>query len=146
MTTYRKTTEDRLNGLTIAIEHELAEEIYVKEIMKEISELKLSDIRNEYYEVVADRPGASSFAARAKREYKSLTAFRCNSFTLSVSSRVLMSFKILLPHQHYPLAAMVGKDGKLYFRLVEVGTLVGHSKAYGFAKRFDNLVIQGKDV
>ncbi|GFV20904.1 uncharacterized protein TNCV_3651151 [Trichonephila clavipes] len=27
-----------------------------------------------------------------------------------------------LPHQHYPLAAMVGKDGKLYFRLVDVGS------------------------
>ncbi|GFY01106.1 uncharacterized protein TNCV_5075731 [Trichonephila clavipes] len=47
------TTEDRLNGLTtIAIEHELAEEINVKEIIKKkISELK-SDIRNENYEVV----------------------------------------------------------------------------------------------
>ncbi|GFY66523.1 uncharacterized protein TNIN_145251 [Trichonephila inaurata madagascariensis] len=57
-----------------------------------------------------------------------------------------MWFKILLPHQHYPLAAMVGKDGKLYFRLVDVGALLGRSKVYEFAKRFDNLVIQGKDV
>ncbi|GFW62932.1 uncharacterized protein TNCV_4452811 [Trichonephila clavipes] len=54
--------------------------------------------------------------------------------------------RILLPHQHYPLAAMVGKDGKLYFRLVDVGALLGRSKVYKFAKRFDNLVIQGKDV
>ncbi|GFY73639.1 uncharacterized protein TNIN_440581 [Trichonephila inaurata madagascariensis] len=57
-----------------------------------------------------------------------------------------MWFKIFLPHQHYPLAAMVGKDGKLYFRLVDVGALLGRSKVYEFAKRFDNLVIQGKDV
>ncbi|GFS61293.1 uncharacterized protein TNIN_191681 [Trichonephila inaurata madagascariensis] len=58
-----------------------------------------------------------------------------------------MWFKILLPHQHYPLlAAMVGKDGKLYFRLVDVGALLGRSKVYEFSKRFDNLVIQGKDV
>ncbi|GFU55832.1 uncharacterized protein TNCV_2255251 [Trichonephila clavipes] len=79
-------------------------------------------------------------------EYKSLTAFRCNSFTLIVSSRVITWFKILLSHQHYPLAAMVGKDGKLYFRLVDVGALLGHSKVYKFARRFDNIVIQGKDV
>ncbi|GFX40541.1 uncharacterized protein TNCV_2373251 [Trichonephila clavipes] len=57
-----------------------------------------------------------------------------------------MWFKLLLPHQHYPLAAMVGKDGKLYFRLVDVGALLGRSKVYKFAKRFDHLVIQGKDV
>ncbi|GFX13989.1 uncharacterized protein TNCV_611951 [Trichonephila clavipes] len=57
-----------------------------------------------------------------------------------------MWFKILLPHQHYPLAAMVGKDGKLYFRLVDVGALLRRSKVYEFAKRFDNLVIQGKDL
>ncbi|GFY55698.1 uncharacterized protein TNIN_110081 [Trichonephila inaurata madagascariensis] len=47
------------------------------------------------------------------------------------------------PYQHYPLAAMVGKDGKLYFRLVDVGALLGRSKVYEFAKRFDNLVIKG---
>ncbi|GFS59713.1 uncharacterized protein TNCV_4476671 [Trichonephila clavipes] len=41
---------------------------------------------------------------------------------------------------------MVGKDGKLYFRLVDVGALLGRSKVYKFAKRFDHLVIQGKDV
>ncbi|GFS80384.1 uncharacterized protein TNCV_3448141 [Trichonephila clavipes] len=41
---------------------------------------------------------------------------------------------------------MVGKDGKLYFRLVDVGALLGRSKVYKFAKRFDNIVIQGKDV
>ncbi|GFW10169.1 uncharacterized protein TNCV_2569531 [Trichonephila clavipes] len=57
-----------------------------------------------------------------------------------------MWFKLLLPRQHYPLAAMVGKDGKLYFRLVDVGALLGRSKVYKFAKRFDNLAIQGKDV
>ncbi|GFU03507.1 uncharacterized protein TNCV_2257271 [Trichonephila clavipes] len=57
-----------------------------------------------------------------------------------------MWFKLLLPHQHYPLAAMVGKDGKLYFRLVDVGALLGRSKVYEFAKRFDHLIIQGKDV
>ncbi|GFX71837.1 uncharacterized protein TNCV_2010741 [Trichonephila clavipes] len=57
-----------------------------------------------------------------------------------------MWFKLLLPHQHYPLAAMVGKDGKLYFRLVDVGALPGRSKLYKFAKRFNSLVIQGKDV
>ncbi|GFW87444.1 uncharacterized protein TNCV_1300891 [Trichonephila clavipes] len=57
-----------------------------------------------------------------------------------------MWFKILLPHQHYPLAAMIGKDGKLYFRLVDVGALLGRSKLYEFAKQFDSLVIQGKNV
>ncbi|GFV37444.1 uncharacterized protein TNCV_4347981 [Trichonephila clavipes] len=57
-----------------------------------------------------------------------------------------MWFKILLPHQHYPLAAMVGKDSKLYLRQVDVGALLGRSKVYKFAKRFDNLVFQGKDV
>ncbi|GFT20223.1 uncharacterized protein TNCV_4060341 [Trichonephila clavipes] len=57
-----------------------------------------------------------------------------------------MWFKILLPHQHYPLAAMIGKDGKLYFRLVDVGALLGRSKVYEFVKQFDSLVIQGKDV
>ncbi|GFV08697.1 uncharacterized protein TNCV_4055811 [Trichonephila clavipes] len=91
-------------------------------------------------------PQHQRFFKECKREYKSSTAFRCNSFTLSVSSRVVMWFKILLPHQHYPLAAMVRKDGKLYFRLVDVGALLGRSKVYKFAKRFDNIVIQGKDV
>ncbi|GFY60202.1 uncharacterized protein TNIN_385881 [Trichonephila inaurata madagascariensis] len=57
-----------------------------------------------------------------------------------------MWFKILLPHQHYPLAAMVGNDDKLYFRLVDVGALLGRSKMSEFAKRFNNLVIQGKYV
>ncbi|GFV84611.1 uncharacterized protein TNCV_2482251 [Trichonephila clavipes] len=57
-----------------------------------------------------------------------------------------MWFKLFLPRQHYPLAAMVGKDGKLYFRLVDVGALLGRSKVYQFAKLFDNLAIQGKDV
>ncbi|GFU37509.1 uncharacterized protein TNCV_4274391 [Trichonephila clavipes] len=57
-----------------------------------------------------------------------------------------MWFKILLPHQHYPLAAMIGKDGKLYFRLVDVGALLGRSKVYEFTKQFDSLIIQGKDV
>ncbi|GFS62559.1 uncharacterized protein TNIN_445831 [Trichonephila inaurata madagascariensis] len=56
-----------------------------------------------------------------------------------------MWFKILLPHQHYPLAAMVGNDDKLYLKLVNVGALLGRSKVYEFAKRFDNLFIQGKD-
>ncbi|GFT05861.1 uncharacterized protein TNCV_3926241 [Trichonephila clavipes] len=61
-------------------------------------------------------------------------------------TRVIMWFKLLLPRQHYPLAAMVGKDGKLYFRLVDVGALLGRSKVYQFAKRFDHLALQGKDV
>ncbi|GFT90179.1 uncharacterized protein TNCV_1347801 [Trichonephila clavipes] len=82
----------------------------------------------------------------SRNRVKSLTAFRSSSFSLRVSSRVIMWFKILLPHQHYPLAAMVGKDCKLYLRLVDVGALLGRSKVYKFAKRFDNLVIQGKDV
>ncbi|GFX43171.1 uncharacterized protein TNCV_2712151 [Trichonephila clavipes] len=34
----------------------------------------------------------------------------------------------------------------IYFRLVDVGALLGRSKVYKFAKRFDNLAIQGKDV
>ncbi|GFU25327.1 uncharacterized protein TNCV_2903541 [Trichonephila clavipes] len=57
-----------------------------------------------------------------------------------------MWFKVLLPNQHHPLAAMVGKDGKIYFRLADVGTLLGQSNVYKFTKRFDNLVIQDKDV
>ncbi|GFX82810.1 uncharacterized protein TNCV_1699291 [Trichonephila clavipes] len=57
-----------------------------------------------------------------------------------------MWFKILLPNQHHPLAVMVGKEGKIYFRLVDVGTLLGQSNVYNFTKRFDTLVIQGKDV
>ncbi|GFX33226.1 uncharacterized protein TNCV_2353951 [Trichonephila clavipes] len=57
-----------------------------------------------------------------------------------------MWFKILLPNQHHPLAAMVGKDGKIYFRLVDVGTLLGQSNVYKSTKRFDTLVILGKDV
>ncbi|GFW46588.1 uncharacterized protein TNCV_1936581 [Trichonephila clavipes] len=57
-----------------------------------------------------------------------------------------MWFKILFPNQHHPLAAMVGKDGKIYFRLVDVGTLLGRSNAYKFTKRFDTFVIQSKDV
>ncbi|GFY09797.1 uncharacterized protein TNCV_3697591 [Trichonephila clavipes] len=57
-----------------------------------------------------------------------------------------MWFKNLLPHQQYPLTAMFGKDGKLYFRLVDVGALLGRSKVYEFPKRYDNLVIQVKDV
>ncbi|GFV98944.1 uncharacterized protein TNCV_3390071 [Trichonephila clavipes] len=57
-----------------------------------------------------------------------------------------MWFKIILPNQHHPLAAMVGKDGKIYFRLADAGTLLGQSNVYKFTKRFDTLVIQGKDV
>ncbi|GFV31468.1 uncharacterized protein TNCV_3462741 [Trichonephila clavipes] len=79
-------------------------------------------------------------------EYKSSTTFRCNSFTFSVSSRVITWYKLLLPHQHYPFSAMVGNDGKLYFRLLDVGALLGRSKVYEFAKRFDSLFFQGKDV
>ncbi|GFX86148.1 uncharacterized protein TNCV_2560301 [Trichonephila clavipes] len=57
-----------------------------------------------------------------------------------------MGFKTLLPRQHYLLAAMVEKNGNLYLRLVDVGALLGRSKVYEFVKRFDNLVIQGKEV
>ncbi|GFU02107.1 uncharacterized protein TNCV_533251 [Trichonephila clavipes] len=81
-----------------------------------------------YNYVKSGFPQHQENSSRNVREYKSLTAFRCHSFTLSVSSRVIMWFKILLPHQHYPLAAMVGMDGKLYFRLVDVGALLGRSK------------------
>ncbi|GFT34704.1 uncharacterized protein TNCV_1536321 [Trichonephila clavipes] len=57
-----------------------------------------------------------------------------------------MWFKTLLPNQHYPLDAMAGKDGKIYFILVDVGVLLGRSNAYKFTKRFNTFVIQGKDV
>ncbi|GFX32219.1 uncharacterized protein TNCV_1673271 [Trichonephila clavipes] len=57
-----------------------------------------------------------------------------------------MWFKILFPNQHHSLAAMVGKDGKIYFRLVDVGTLLGQSNVYKFTKRFNTLLIQSKDV
>ncbi|GFU53776.1 uncharacterized protein TNCV_3472221 [Trichonephila clavipes] len=56
-----------------------------------------------------------------------------------------MWFKILLPNQHHPMTAMVGKDGKMYLRLVDVGTLLGRSNVNKFTERFDTLVIQGKD-
>ncbi|GFW39600.1 uncharacterized protein TNCV_3187711 [Trichonephila clavipes] len=93
-----------------------------------------------------DKSGFLHHPGNSSRNYKSSTACRCNSFTLSVSSRVIMWFKILLPHQHYPLSSMVRKDGKLYFKLVNVGALLGRSKVYEFDKVLDNLVIQGKDV
>ncbi|GFS99078.1 hypothetical protein TNCV_822121 [Trichonephila clavipes] len=48
-----------------------------------------------------------------------------------------MWFKILFTNQHYPLAAMVGKDGKIYFRPVDVGAFIGRSSVYKFTKRFD---------
>ncbi|GFY58550.1 hypothetical protein TNIN_198141 [Trichonephila inaurata madagascariensis] len=48
-----------------------------------------------------------------------------------------MRFKILLPNQHYLLAAIVGTDGKIYFRLVDVGALLGRSNVYKFTKHFD---------
>ncbi|GFX92069.1 uncharacterized protein TNCV_471781 [Trichonephila clavipes] len=99
-----------------------------------------------YNYVKSGFPQHQGNSSRNVREYKCLTAFRCHSFIRSVSSRVILWFKLLLPHQHNPLAAMVGKDGKLYFRLVDVGALLGRSKVYEFAKRFDHLVIQGKDV
>ncbi|GFW36325.1 uncharacterized protein TNCV_3712461 [Trichonephila clavipes] len=38
------------------------------------------------------------------------------------------------------------KGWQANFRLVDVGALLGRSKVYKFAKRFDNIVIQGKDV
>ncbi|GFW26075.1 uncharacterized protein TNCV_3317451 [Trichonephila clavipes] len=41
---------------------------------------------------------------------------------------------------------MVGKVGKLYFRMVDVGALLGRSKVYKFAKLFDSLFIECKDV
>ncbi|GFW43837.1 uncharacterized protein TNCV_2854701 [Trichonephila clavipes] len=57
-----------------------------------------------------------------------------------------MGFKTPLSYQHYPLAAMFGKDGKIYFRLEDVGALFDRSKVYKFAKRFDTFVIKGNDV
>ncbi|GFV23192.1 uncharacterized protein TNCV_2943521 [Trichonephila clavipes] len=57
-----------------------------------------------------------------------------------------MWFKTLLPNQHYPLDAMVGKDVKIYFILVDVGALLGRSNANKFTKRFDTFGIQGKGV
>ncbi|GFX09129.1 uncharacterized protein TNCV_4167081 [Trichonephila clavipes] len=57
-----------------------------------------------------------------------------------------MWFKILLHNQHRPLASMVGRDGKIYFRLVDFGTLLGRSNAYKSTKHFDTLMTQGKDM
>ncbi|GFS65227.1 uncharacterized protein TNIN_264851 [Trichonephila inaurata madagascariensis] len=57
-----------------------------------------------------------------------------------------MWFKILLPNQHYTIAAMVGKDGKIYFRLVDVGALLGRFRVYKFTKRFNIFLIKGKNV
>ncbi|GFU21627.1 hypothetical protein TNCV_4867031 [Trichonephila clavipes] len=39
-----------------------------------------------------------------------------------------------------------GMANSTFRRLVDVGALLGRSKVYKFAKRFDNLAIQGKDV
>ncbi|GFX42241.1 uncharacterized protein TNCV_4310761 [Trichonephila clavipes] len=41
---------------------------------------------------------------------------------------------------------MVDKDGKIYFRLVDVVTLLGRSYTYKFTKHFDTFVTKGKDV
>ncbi|GFT78751.1 hypothetical protein TNCV_1805441 [Trichonephila clavipes] len=57
-----------------------------------------------------------------------------------------MWFKIILPNKHYPLAAMFGKDGKIYFRLEEIGVLLGRSKVQKFVKHFDTFVIEDKCV
>ncbi|GFS80741.1 uncharacterized protein TNCV_86601 [Trichonephila clavipes] len=78
------------------------------------------------------------------KKFYSLPLQFIHSQCFSKSHHVVL--KILLPHQHYSLAAMVGKDGKLYFRLVDVGALLYRSKVYKFAKRLESLVIQGKDV
>ncbi|GFU21043.1 uncharacterized protein TNCV_4895221 [Trichonephila clavipes] len=53
------------------------------------------------------------------------------------SAKSCVWFKILFTNQHYPLAAMVGKDGKIYFRPVDVGAFIGRSSVYKFTKRFD---------
>ncbi|GFY57845.1 uncharacterized protein TNIN_495601 [Trichonephila inaurata madagascariensis] len=55
-------------------------------------------------------------------------------------------YVLLLPHQRSPLAAVVERDGKIYFRLVDVGAVLGRSQVYEFAKHFENLALQSKDV
>ncbi|GFU91756.1 uncharacterized protein TNCV_3994581 [Trichonephila clavipes] len=46
---------------------------------------------------------------------------------------------------HFPTLTK-GFSQTILVRLVDVGALLGRSKVYKFAKRFDNHVIQGKDV
>ncbi|GFT24569.1 uncharacterized protein NPIL_239891 [Nephila pilipes] len=57
-----------------------------------------------------------------------------------------MWFQLLLPHQKSTLATPVGRDGKIYFRLVNIAALLSKNGIYSFAKRFQSVVVQGKDV
>ncbi|GFS35462.1 uncharacterized protein NPIL_688381 [Nephila pilipes] len=57
-----------------------------------------------------------------------------------------MWFQLLLPFQTSTLSALVGRDGKIYFRLVDVAALLSKNGVYSFAKRFQSVTLQGTDV
>ncbi|GFS48790.1 uncharacterized protein NPIL_209131, partial [Nephila pilipes] len=44
------------------------------------------------------------------------------------------------------LAALVGMNNKLYFRIIDVAQLLGKKNGYCFAKRFSSDIVLGKDV
>ncbi|GFT83596.1 uncharacterized protein NPIL_106691 [Nephila pilipes] len=57
-----------------------------------------------------------------------------------------MWFQLLLPLQTSTLSVLVGRDGKIYFRLVDVAALLSKNGVYSFAKRFQSVTVQGTDV
>ncbi|GFS92137.1 uncharacterized protein NPIL_171591 [Nephila pilipes] len=57
-----------------------------------------------------------------------------------------MWFQLFLPFQTSTLSALVGRDGKIYFRLVDVAALLSKHGVYSFAKRFQSVTLQGTDV
>ncbi|GFT31789.1 uncharacterized protein NPIL_657761 [Nephila pilipes] len=57
-----------------------------------------------------------------------------------------MWFQFLLPLQKSSLSSLVGRDGKNYFRLVDVAALLSKNGMYSFAKRFQSVAVQEIDV
>ncbi|GFT77699.1 uncharacterized protein NPIL_628301 [Nephila pilipes] len=52
----------------------------------------------------------------------------------------------MVPNKKSSLAALVGRDDKIYFRLVVVAALLSKNGVYSFEKHFQTVVVQGKDV
>ncbi|GFU37050.1 uncharacterized protein NPIL_591431 [Nephila pilipes] len=57
-----------------------------------------------------------------------------------------MWFQLLLPLQTSTLAALVLREGKIYFRLVDVAAFLSKNGVYSFAKRFQSVTEQRTDV
>ncbi|GFU51072.1 uncharacterized protein NPIL_29241 [Nephila pilipes] len=55
-------------------------------------------------------------------------------------------FQLLLRVQKSTLASLVGRNGKIYFRLVDVAALLNTNGVYSFAKCSQIVAVQGKDV